>query len=226
MTPCSKCNAVVEAPLHFTGCSCIVCENCFRNTSATTISNTCCVCSNGALGFIPNSIEEAISFAKGLHCYNEQQPQYLSASNHFNACISTNPDNYLAHLYYARCLNDELVAAQSKISEKWELVAKACLKTIEVANRTGRRDDAESRWRLSNIFTRYQNPYSALQNINMAVSLSAEGESAAFVPPAGSMSLVDMQRLAYARFALVPALRYGIGEAVECHTGNYSDIPF
>ena len=180
------------------------------------------MCSNGALGFVPISIEEAVSFAKGLYYYHEQQHEYLSASNHFNACISKNPDNYHAHSYYARCLNGELVVAQSKISEKWELVAKASLKTIDVANRTGRHDDAESRWRLSNIFTRYQNPYAALLQINIAVKLSAEGETPAFVPPEGSMSLVDMQRLALARFALVPALRYSIGEAVECHTGNYT----
>ena len=227
---CSKCSSTTEAPLSFTGCSCIVCESCFRNhcTNATTIiNNTCCTCSNGALGFVPISVEEAVSFAKGLYYYHEKQPpEYLSSSNHFHACMSKNPDNYLAHSYYARCLNGELVAAQSKISEKWELVASASLKTIEVANRTGRHDDAESRWRLSNIFTRYQNPYAALLQINMAVKLSAEGETPAFVPPEGSMSLVDMQRLAQARFALLPPLRFGIGEAVECHTGNCTTHPF
>ena len=200
---CAKCERTltpdVGVPLKYpTLCNHIVCEQCFR---AASLDQLCCVCSASS-EFRAVLEEEAVSFARGWYCFDvlkvrvagwldhvRRQPlfplppaclpapqNYADGVSHYEAALRLNADNYVTHLHRARCLHHQHAGSNS--AERWAAVMDASLRTIDAAQKSGRGDDAESRYRLAEVFGKFGNFHAALMHISAASELLA--------PPAAS----------------------------------------
>ena len=81
----------------------------------------------------------------------------------------------MTHLHYARCLHYQHAGSNS--ADRWAPVVAASLRTIEAAQKCGRGDDAESRYRLAEVFGKFGNCHAALMHISAASDLLATAAS-------------------------------------------------